>query len=92
MFVSEMNDTLKPLLSKDDDDVDSGVVVIAEVAGPNAVTTGVEAGDIIRAINRTSLRSVSQLQDTVRQLKSGDAVVLQIKRGGKLQYLAFEMD
>jgi len=73
------------LLHEDDDD--SGVVVIAQAAGPNTIDTDVQPGDIIRAINRTQLQSVSQLQVTVRQLKSSDPVVLQIERGGKLQYL-----
>ena len=90
MFVSELDDNVKPLLPRDNGD--SGVVVIAPAASSNAVDTGVQSEDIIRAINRTRLQSVSQLQATVRQLKSGDAVVLQIERGGKLQYLAFEMD
>jgi serine protease Do len=90
MFVSDLNDRLKPLLHGDSDD--SGVVVIAQAAGANGFDTGVQSGDIIRAINRTQLQSVAQLQATVRQLKSGDPVVLQIERAGKLQYLAFEMD
>ncbi len=89
MFVSDLDDQLKPLLHNND--ADSGVVVIAQEAS-NAIDTGVEPGDIIRAINRTQLQSVSQLQTTVAQLKSGDPVVLQIERGGKLQYLAFEID
>jgi len=89
-FVSELDDALKPFLRDHDDD--SGVVVIAQAAGSNATDTGVQPGDIIRAINRTALQSVSQLQATARQLKWGDAVVLQIERAGKLQYLAFEMD
>jgi serine protease Do len=90
MFVSDVDDKVKPLLHADNDD--SGVVVIAQSAAQNTVDTGVQSGDIIRAINRTPLQSVSQLQATVRQLKSGDAVVLQVEREGKLQYLAFEMD
>jgi serine protease Do len=90
MFVSDMDDQLKPLLHNND--ADSGVVVIAQGAGSNAIDTGVEPGDIIRAINRTQLQSVSQLRTTVGQLKSGDPVVLQIERGGKLQYLAFEIE
>jgi serine protease Do len=90
IYVSDWDDKVKPLLHGDQ--ADSGVVVIAQAAVQNAVDTGVEPGDIIRTINRTLLRSVSQLQATVRQLKSGDAVVLQIEREGKLQYLAFEMD
>jgi len=56
------------------------------------VDTGLETGDIIRAIDRTPLQSTSQLQKMVRNLKSGDSVVLQVERKGKLQYLAFEMD
>jgi serine protease Do len=90
MIVSDLDEKVKPLLHDDNDD--SGVVVIAQAAGSNAVDSGVQSGDIIRAINRTPLQSVSQLQATVRQLKSGDAVVLQVERGGGLQYLAFEMD
>jgi S1-C subfamily serine protease len=90
MFVSDVDDKVKSLLHGDNDD--SGVVVIAQGAGSSVVDTGVQSGDVIVAINRTPLQSVSQLQATVHQLKSGDAVVLQVERGGKLQYLAFEMD
>ena len=90
MFVSDVDDKVKPLLHGDTDD--SGVVVIAQAAGQSVVDTGVQSGDIIRAINRRPLQSVSQLQATVRQLKSGDPVVLQVERGGQLQFLAFEMD
>jgi S1-C subfamily serine protease len=89
MFVSDVDDKVKPLLQGDNDD--SGVVVIAQAA-QNAVDTGVQSGDIIRSINRIPLQSVSQLQATVRRFKSGDAVVLQVEREGQLQYLAFEMD
>jgi serine protease Do len=81
MFVSDLNDRLKPTTPESSLSPRS-----------KAIDTGVQSGDIIRAINRTQLQSVAQLQATVRQLKSGDPVVLQIERAGKLQYLAFEMD
>jgi S1-C subfamily serine protease len=71
---------------------ESGIVVLAQVGGSKTVDTGLKSGDIIREIDHTPLQTVSQLQATVRTLKPGDAVVLQIERGGKLQYLAFEMD
>jgi hypothetical protein len=61
-------------------------------AGPNAVGTGLETGDIIRAIDRTALQTTSQFETLVRNLRSGDPVVLQVERRGKLQYLAFEME
>jgi S1-C subfamily serine protease len=49
-------------------------------------------GDVIRAVNRTPLESVSQLRAIVHNIKSGDPVALQVERDGKMQYLAFEME
>jgi len=90
IFVTDIDERLKPLLPGNQDD--SGIVVVAESGDPNALEIGAEEGDILKALNRTPLQSVSQLQATIRELKSGDPVVLQVERGGKLQYIAFEMD
>jgi serine protease Do len=89
IFVTDLDDRVKPLLSSNRSD--SGILVAAQTAGPNA-DAGLETGDIIRAIDRTPLQSVSQFQAIVRDVQSGDPVVLQIERSGTLQYLAFEMD
>ena len=69
-----------------------GIVVLAQAAESRTPDTGLKTGDIIRAIDRTPLQTVSQLQTIVRALRPGDPVVLQVERNGKLQYLAFEMD
>ena len=90
VFVTDLDDKVKPLLTAPR--TDSGVVVLAQTAGGSGLETGLEAGDIIRSINRTPVQSGSQLQSRVHEIKSGDAVVLQIERAGKLQYLAFEME
>src|SRR5207249_4637062 len=90
IVVTEFDEKLKPMLHGNRSD--SGIVVVAQTGGTNSVNTGVERGDIIRAINRTPLESVSQLQAIARKLKSGDPVVLQVERAGKMQYLSFEMD
>ncbi len=90
IFVTDLDDEVRSLLPVTRGD--SGVVVVAQTNGSNAVDTGLQTGDIIHAINRTPLQSTSQFQDMVRNLKSGDPVVLQIERSGKLQYLAFEME
>src|SRR5438270_3413672 len=90
IFVADVDGKLQHLLHGEDDD--SGVLVVADTGSANSIETGVETGDIIRAINRVPLQSVSQLQATVRQLKPGEPVVLQVERSGKLQYLPFEMD
>jgi serine protease Do len=90
IFVTDLDDGVRSLLP--DTRGDSGVVVVAQTSGANAVDTGLQTGDIIHSIDRTPLQSTSQFQATVRNLKSGDAVVLQIERNEKLQYLAFEID
>ena len=69
-----------------------GVVVVAQTSGPNALKLRLQAGDIIRSLNTTPMGSVDQLRTAVRAFNSGDPVVLQIERGEKLQYVAFEMD
>jgi hypothetical protein len=38
------------------------------------------------------LQTTSQFQTLVRHARSGDPVVLQVERNGKLQYLSFEME
>ncbi len=65
---------------------------MAQTSGPDAMDTGFGTGDIIRADDRTALQTTSQFETLVRNLRSGDPVVLQVERKGKLQYLAFEMD
>jgi serine protease Do len=89
VFVTDLDSDLRPLLR--DPRSDSGVVVVAQIGG-NGLDTGLETGDIIRAVDRTALQTTLQFKTLVRNLKSGDPVVLQVERKGKLQYLAFEME
>jgi serine protease Do len=90
IFVTALDGAVKPLLQGSRSE--AGVLVVGQAAGPNAVETGLEAGDIICAIDRTPLQSMSQFQEMVHNFKPGDPVVFQIERKGKLQYLAFEME
>jgi serine protease Do len=71
---------------------ESGVVVLAGTATPASSRTGLKAGDVVRAVNRSPVASVSQLRAAMIKLKAGDSATLQIERYGKLQYLAFEVD
>jgi serine protease Do len=90
IFVTDLDGKVRPLLHSTRSD--SGVVVVAQIGGASAVDTGLEAGDIIRAVDRTELQTTAQFQTLVRNLRAGDPVVLQVERKGKLQYLAFEME
>lgn len=90
IFVTDLDEDVGSLV--DARRSDSGVVVVAQLSGSNALDTGLEAGDIIRTVDRTALQSSSQFETLVRGLRPGDSVVLQVERKGKLQYLSFEME
>jgi len=90
IFVTDLDGEVRPLLQGTRSE--SGVLVVAQISASNAIDTGLETGDIIRAVDRTALQTTSQFETLVHNLKSGDPVVLQVERKGKLQYLAFEME
>ena len=90
IFVADLDGELKPLLRGTRSD--SGVFVVAQISGSNGVDTGLETGDIIRSVDRTTFETTSQFEALVRNFRPGDPVVLQVERKGKLQYLAFEME
>ena len=68
-----------------------GIVVVGRAANLIVSDSGLQTGDIIHALNTKLIDSVETLR-SARELKPGAAVVLQIERGGGLQYLAFEME
>jgi serine protease Do len=70
----------------------SGVVVVARVADFMSAATGLQTGDVIHSVNQTPVDSVSSLRAALKQIKSRDAVVLQVERSGGFQWLAFEME
>ncbi len=90
VFVTDLDENVRSALANARSE--SGIVVVAQAAGSKTPDTGLKTGDIIRAIDRTPLQTMSQLEAIVRALRPGDPVVLQVERNGKLQYLAFEMD
>jgi serine protease Do len=86
----DLNDQLRSVIG--DLRISSGVVVVGRAAEFNSADSGLQAGDVIHTLNRTSIDSVQTLRTAVRALKPGDAVVLQIERNGGLQYLPFDME
>jgi serine protease Do len=90
VFVTDLTQEVQKVLRPEQ--TFSGIAVVAEAASPFALYTGLKKGDIIRSINGAMLEQVDQLRTAIPSIKSGDPVVLQIERGGKLQYLAFESE
>jgi S1-C subfamily serine protease len=70
----------------------TGVIVVARAAELISPETGLRTGDVIHSLNTHPIDSVETLRTVARQLKSGDAVALQIERDGGYLYLAFEME
>jgi len=70
----------------------SGVVVVGRTRTFNSVDTGLQPGDVISSLNRTSIASVSDLRAAVSQLTRGGPVVLRVERQQRFKFVAFEME
>jgi serine protease Do len=89
VFVHDLDDSVRDVLPADVR-IRSGVIVLAQSSEVNSYTSSLRAGDILHALNRTPIDSVHQLQSLLQGMNSGQAVVVQIERAGKLQYIAFD--
>jgi serine protease Do len=90
ILVIELNDELTEKLPELRHNF--GLVVAARSSAPPYSGPAFEPGDVIYEINGISAVSVKLLRDTLDQMKSGDALVLQIERDGKLMYLPIELE
>jgi S1-C subfamily serine protease len=54
--------------------------------------TGLQAGDVIHQLNVRPIDTVDTLRKAMGELKTGDAVVLQVERDGGLNYVSFELE
>ena len=69
--------------------VPSGVVVgIATPTGSPVWEGELQPGDVIHAVNRTTVKDVATLRAAVDGLKPGDAVVLRVEREGSMLFVA----
>jgi serine protease Do len=70
----------------------SGVIVAAKVAGFTGMENSLAVGDVIHAINGTTVISLDFLRSALDAVKFNAPVVLQIEREGVLMYNSFRMD
>lgn len=67
----------------------TGVVIAATTSDmPPAWEGELVPGDVIHAVNRTTIRNLDALRLAIDALKPGDPLVLQIERDGELMYVA----
>lgn len=84
-----LTDALREDLGLSSDD--SGALVAGR-ASEVAAEYGIQPGDLIVAVNRTRVRTLDDLRDTLAKLPARAACALQILRQGQYFYLAFEIE
>ena len=72
--------------------IPSGVIVVGLAADLITPDTGLQAGDMIHAVNNMPIDGLVTLRAALSKLKAGDAVVLQIEREDGLMYVSFELE
>ena len=65
----------------------AGVVVTAVARGGVADQAGIQAGDIVKEVNRTAVRNVNDYRAALRQVRNGASLLLLIKRGDNSFYV-----
>jgi serine protease Do len=66
-------------------------VVVAARAGDSAYSGGpLQLGDVIYSVNTEPVTTIQALRQAIHGLKENDALVLQIERNGRLQFLTLE--
>lgn len=86
--VADLDERIRPALLPPR--YSSGVVVMARSPGSHSQSASLRPGDIIYAVNRRPVETIQQLRTLLQNVKPGEALVLQIERGERLQYLAIE--
>ena len=69
----------------------NGVVVTDIDENSSAYRAGLRAGDLIRAINRTKVRDVSDVEKILDGAKQGDKILLRITRVEQGFYIVFTL-
>jgi putative serine protease PepD len=70
---------------------DEGAFVVEVVPGSAAADAGLEAGDLIRAIDGEDVQSSAQVRDTIRGHQPGDEIALEVVRDGETEQLTAEL-
>jgi serine protease Do len=90
VVVVDLTDRIAKLLPERRSDSGAVIVVVAPDA-PFSQQGKLQAGDIVRAINGTPVRNITDLKHLSAVLKTGSAVALLVERQGDLMYLAFRV-
>jgi S1-C subfamily serine protease len=68
--------------------IPTGVIVAAKTLGAQQEVP-LQSGDVIHAMNGTTITSLAGLREALTKLNLGDPVAVLIERNGQLQYVSF---
>ncbi|OPY69855.1 MAG: putative periplasmic serine endoprotease DegP-like precursor [Syntrophorhabdaceae bacterium PtaU1.Bin034] len=68
----------------------TGVVVIDVAQGSPAEDAGIEAGDVIKEVNRTPVKNLAEYKTAVAKIKKGSPILLLLKRGAMTFYASLK--
>jgi hypothetical protein len=71
---------------------DGGVLVAARSADTPYVEGYFRPGDIIYAVNGDEVDNLKDLRQALGGMRHGDAAAIQVERGGRLQFVAVEVE
>ncbi len=69
-----------------------GLLVAARSPDGQAPFIDLRPGDVIHQVNNLPVALFDVFQSKIEEFRPGDAVALQIERGGRLEYVAFEIE
>jgi len=69
-----------------------GLVIAAEISAAPYSGESLRVGDVIYEVNQVPAVTIRAVTSTLAALKSGDPVVIQVERDGKLMYVTLELE
>jgi serine protease Do len=70
----------------------SGVIILQVDEGSVAEEAGLAAGDIILEIDREKITDINQFTRKIRSYKSGDTILMRVKRSGTAVFLTLKVE
>jgi serine protease Do len=68
-----------------------GAIVVDVASGSLADDAGLQQGDLIKEINKASIRTIQDFNRQIKGLKSGDSVAMLMRRGQNNFYVAIQL-
>jgi S1-C subfamily serine protease len=73
-------------------DYEPGILVVQVQEGSAADEAGIQEGDLIKEVNRKSVRDLKTYQNQISGVKKGGNILFRIKRGGMNLFVSLRVD